>query len=271
MAELIQQIFASPYDNGNPYNKGIQLRSEEFTRRLSFGDNWSRLRIAALVSFGMPAVPATVPGLVDIGVCSGGAGIGSVSPRLYIGAGWGATISGRTEALPKFDYTTVTGGWPVCGMTLGTAGTYSTSLEGTTITSFSSMRVQGQQSLYLPTSLPFQGVYRRGLVILDMLRVSSQVFSPYLYCDTSAAPCDMTIGSMMDACEQPFASTMTVAAYSLQTNAMVSLNAYSNYTTSTVQNKPYAGSAGPLDTVNISWNLSQFPMSIWAVAVARFA
>jgi len=61
-----------------------------------------------------------------------------------------------------------------------------------------------------------------------------------------------------------------MAAYSLQTNAMVSLSNYASYLTPTVQNKPYVGSAGPLDTVNISWNLSSFPMNIWAVAVARF-
>jgi hypothetical protein len=143
-------------------------------------------------------------------------------------------------------------------------------MEGATVTNYTSLHSQGQQSLYLPTSLPFQGVYRRGLIVADILRVSSQVFSPYLYCDRNAAPCDMTIKSMMDACDQPFGATMTVAAYSLATNAMVSLSGYGNYLGTYAQNKPYSGSAGPLDTVNIAWNLSAFPMNIWAVAVARF-
>jgi hypothetical protein len=164
----------------------------------------------------------------------------------------------------------MTGGWPTAGLVLGTGGVYATAVHGSTVDSFYNQIQQGQQTLPGPSSMPFQGVYRRGLIVVDIQRVTSFRYTAYLYYDASlSAFCDITYKTMMDACDQPFLTNLTnLAGYNLQTNAMVAMT-YSNFL-GQVTTQAYTDSAGPLNCVNIAWNMSTISMTIWAVAVARF-
>lgn len=275
MAAIVQyDQFLTPYASDGPTQRGLALYNEDYIRPLPFGANWNKLRIGVCLTLDHPPAYVTAPGLVDIGVCSGSLyGINSGSPVNYIGVGWGARSSGRKGAAPLLTYyTNLTGGWSYSGIGLSDAGSqYATAQRGTTVDNFVWSRTQGSVIMYVPVTQTFNNVRRRCFVIADFNRVSETVFQAYLYHDTDNAYCDLSQRSMLSAMEAPFATTpiANVAAWNYQTNAMVSLS-MANRISTTGTPITYTNSAGPLDNLNIGWNLDSFGMTVYNIMVAKF-
>lgn len=278
MAAIVQyDQFLTPYaSDGNPQT-GLTLFNEEYIRPLPFGNVWTKLRIGVCLTMDHPSFFPTCPGLVDIGVCSGTVlGIGSGNPVNYMGVGWGASnVLGRLNNPnpPRIEYKTgdTTGGWPYSGFYVSDAGSqYALSQYGTTVPEFIWSRSQGAVYMWVPVTAPFNTVRRRAFVVVDLWRVSTQIFKAYLYYDNDNVYCDVPQRSTLAAMESPFAVTplLNMPAWNFQTNAMVNLSMANRISSTDID---YLDSAGPLDSLNIAWNLSSFGMTIYHIMVAKFA
>lgn len=279
MASIVQyNQFLTPYESDGTTQKGLTLSNEDYIRPLPFGANWNKLRIGVCLTMDHPPAYLIAPGLVDIGVCSGSRyGIGSGTPINYIGVGWGAAGPGgrynvpATPVAPTLYYLAdLTGGWTYSGFG-NTGSQYAMSQRGTTVDQFVYSRTQGGVSMIVPVTGTFNTARRRCFLIVDFNRVSQTIFQAYFYHDTNNGYCDVPQRSMLDAMEAPFFTTpiANVAAWNYQTNAMVALSLANRISVAGTL-ITYTNSAGPLDNLNIAWNLDSFGMTVYNVMVAKF-
>jgi len=266
MAVIVERLFTGGF-GGN--DKAIQLYDEELVRPLPFGDNWTKLRIVASLGIGNVA---TVAGLLDFGVCTAGSpGIGSGTPVNYVGSGFGGNST--RAAAPSIEYgNDATGGWPSSGSISGNRSVHQLCQHGSTVDDYDYSRNGGSFFGRIPNSTPNGGVYYRGMLWLDLYRVSDVLMSIKFWYPTNpvsgGAGIDMPPSAMTDACESPWGVVTTyIQGYNLQTSAQVSMT-YANGAMP-VNNQTYVGSAGALDAVNISWNLQACDCTIWGIAVAK--
>lgn len=284
MANITEQVFVSPFAGGAGRDVGLELRNEELIRPLSFGDNWTKLRIAVLMGLGQTAlngVGNVLPAaLVDIGVCSGTErGIGSANPVNYMGVGYGGGWTARygpdaagVGRLRGIEFGTVNG-WTTSGSLNGNYSHFRTAQHGSTVDGYSQSRSDSAGAVYFygPNSTLNNGAYRRGMLVADFHRKSSVLFASYLYySNASPQQCDFTTLNLLDACDGVFGASFDTSVYNFNSTAMVALS-YVNQLWSNTLNLAYAGSAGPLDSVNISWNQSVCTLTVWGVTVARYA
>jgi hypothetical protein len=266
MAVIVERLFTGGFGSTD---KAIQLYKEELVRPLPFGDNWTKLRIVASLGVGNVA---TVAGLLDFGVCTAGSpGIGSGTPVNYVGSGFGGEASRATAPIIEYG-NDATGSWPSSGSISGNRSIHQLTQHGSTIDYYNYSRSQGSVFYRVPNSTPNGGVYYRGMVWLDVNRVSDVLVDIRFFYPSGpvsgGAGIDVPPQSMMDACESPWGVSSTyIPGYNLQTSAQVSMT-YSNGVTPT-GNKAYVGSAGLLNAVNISWNLQACDCTIWGIAVAK--
>jgi len=279
MARFTEQLFVSPFVDGAGRDIGLELFNEDFIRPLPFGSNWTKLRIAVLMGLGQTANgPATTlpNALVDIGVCSGNRlGIGSTRPVNYVGVGYGGGDSGRTGTAGAhargIELVTTTGGWTASGSGSGNATHYRTAQHGLTVDSYFDTGSQGAVYFYGPNSALCNGVYRRGMLVVDIQLKSSTAYvsSLYYFIGGIFHQCDLTMLNVVDACEGAFGAGFTTPAYNLDSISMNNM-AYANVIPFPTIAYAYTGSAGPLDCVNIAWNQSVCALTIWGVAVTRY-
>lgn len=264
MAVIVQRLFTGGF---GATDKAIQLYKEELIRPFDFGDDWTKLRVAVLMGVGNTG---TVNALFDVGVCTAGnRGIGSGTPTNYVGSGMGGEASRATT--PILEYGTATGGWPQSGSISGNRSVHMLTQHGSTIDSYNYSRSQGSVFTLVPNSTPTGGVYYRGMVILDLHRVSSVLVNILFYAPNTpvvgGAGIDVPPMSMMDVCESPWGVAPFSIGYNLQTLANVTVT-YPQAASPT-GNKAYTGSAGALNAVNINWTTSACDFTIWGIAVAK--
>jgi len=256
MPEIIERTFTGPFGGTA---RGMRLRNEEFIRPLSFGNNWSKLRIVLLVGVndGLEIVNA----IFDVGVCSGATrGIGSNNPVNYVGSGVGGEPGGRYVA-NRIQTSFVTGGW------YSSAGTrHFIAQHGSVVDSYVS---DSGGTFYLGTTGALNGVYRRQLHVMDIQRVSSrQCLLANYVTNAAAVQCDVAEVTMVQMCETPFNTTATLAsAWNLQSSTLDTTVQYSFPTATSVA---WDEANGPLDSLNLAWSSTSIPCIIWGMAVTRF-
>jgi hypothetical protein len=255
MAVIVERVFVGDYGGSR---RGIELFREELVRPLPFRDNWTKLRIALLWGMGNSAI---IPGIVDVGVCSAsGRGVLSGVPVNYVGGGYGGgntrAAAGSIGYYTTGGYATATGEYHWFANHGGTEDHYSRYTTGTNY-------IGGN-------SLPQNGFYRRQLTMFDIEKVSSTQCTLTNHSMT-AAVVDNDFGSraVMDACEgSPLgASNFYIPSYSLATSAVE----YSDSSGRTETPVTWVESAGPLDALNIAWNQVVVGMTIWEMAVSKYA
>ena len=257
MAVVVERLFTGDY-GGN--HRGIELFKEEIVRPLPFRDNWTKLRIALLCGMGSSA---NIVGVVDIGVCSAsGRGVLSGVPVNYVGGGYGGgntrAAAGSIGYYTTGGYATATGVYHWYANHGGTEDHYSRFNIGTNY-------VGGN-------SLAQNGFYRRQLVLLDIQKLSSTQCTVTTQAQPSAqvaTGADYGSRAVMDACEgSPCgASNFYVPHYSLLNSAV----AYNDTNGRTETPVTWLESAGPLDALNIAWNQNYLGLTIWEMAVSKYA
>lgn len=253
MPEIIQRSFTGLY--GGTY-RGIRLYNEEFIRPLSFGDNWSKLRIVLLQ--GVNDTTDIVNAILDVGICSGTLrGIGSNNPVNYVGGGVGGGAGGR-YALNRITSTTVTGGWYSAS-----GSRHYTAQHGATVDNYQSDNVG---SYYLGTAGAANGFYRRQLFIIDITRSSASCAIAVAGASSAVVQCDCNEQAVTQACEAAYGSPVAALGYSLQDGTVTALS----FTYASTFTVPYTASAGPLNSLNIAWSSTSIPCLIWDIAVARY-
>jgi hypothetical protein len=255
MAVIVERVFVGDYGGSR---RGIELFREEIVRPLPFGNNWTKLRIALLWGIGNPAI---ITGVVDVGVCSAsGRGVLSGVPVNYVGGGYGGgntrAAAGSIGYYTSLGYATATGAIHTYAQHGGTEDYYLRDDVGTNY-------IGGN-------SLAQSGFYRRQIALLDVEKVSSIRCSVTVH-GITAAVIDNDFGgrSLMDTCEgSPFgASNSYVPGYNLATSAV-------EYSATNGGNDPlvtWLESAGPLDALNIAWNQVSVGLTIWGMAVSKYA
>jgi len=255
MPEIIERAFTGQFGGTA---RGMRLRNEEFIRPLSFGANWSKLRI--VLNVGVNDGLNIVNALIDVGVCSGTLrGIGSNNPVNYVGSGIGGGGAARYAA-NRLTTSSVTGGW------FSSSGQrHFTAQHGSVVDSYATDNVG---TFYFGTTGALNGVYRRQLFILDIQRVNSfQCAIAHITTGSASVQCDMADNAMMEVCETGFnASTSAASTYNLQSNTQDSVA----YTFSSATTVAWQEAAGPLNALNIAWSSTAIPCIIWGIAVARY-
>jgi len=258
MAVIVERLFTGDYGGSR---RGIELFKEEIVRPLPFRDNWTKLRIGLLWGLGISANFAG--GVADIGVCSAtGKGVLSGIPVNYVGTGYGGGNT-RAEAgsigfVTFSGYSTATGALHYYARHGGIEDSYSRFSPGTNY-------VGG-------CSLPQNGFHRRQIMLVDIQKTSSVSCSVALHAVTSGPVAngnDSGGRSLMEALEGSSfgASNSFVPAYSLATSSV-------NYTAthaSPFTAVAWVESAGPLDALNVAWNNNAVGLTLWGMAVSKYA
>ena len=256
MPEIIERAFTGQFGGTA---RGMRLRNEEFIRPLSFGANWSKLRI--VLNVGVNDGLNIVNALIDVGVCSGTLrGIGSNNPVNNVGSGIGGGGAARYAA-NRLTTSSVTGGW------FSSSGQrHFTAQHGSVVDSYATDNVG---TFYFGTTGALNGVYRRQLFILDIQRVSSrQCLLANYVTNAAAVQCDVAEVTMVQMCETPFNTTATLAsAWNLQSSTLDTTVQYSFPTATSVA---WDEANGPLNALNIAWSSTAIPCIIWGIAVARY-
>jgi len=255
MPEIIERNFTGGFTETI---RGILLRNEEYIRPLSFGDNWTKLRI--VLNVGLKDSLETQNAIFDVGVCSGTRrGIGSGNPVNYVGTGIGGAGTGRYAGGNRIASGSTTGGW------FASSGPrHITAQHGSTVDGYV---VDNTSTFYIGTTGALNGVYRRQLHIVDIRRVNaSQCILASYPAVTAALQCDAAGAAMTDAAEAAFNASFSITLLSFNTGLLESVS-YS-YPTPTTVNWDEAN--GPLDSLNIAWSSTSIPCILWGIAVTRF-
>jgi len=272
MAVVIERTFVG----GNAGTvRGLQLGNEEYIRRMTVGSDWTKLRIAALVNI---AHTATIPGILDIGVCSGRAGgIGSGSPLNYVGVGIGGGNATRTGT-PAIVYATQAG-WGYSNTNsssgAGYVGWHCQAQQGATISGYA--RSNGYFGpMYNPAGDLVGGSYRRGIVVADFQRSSNTtcLFAINVALAANGVSLDYDYEAMMAVSENQHCATDSelrgLVGYNQAASVFVA-TASRSFINGIATSLTYSTAAGPLDSVNIAWNLHSNYCLLWGVAVTQYA
>ena len=297
MAVIVEQLYYSP-TGGSKNQPGIRLLNEEFIRPMSFGDNWTKLRIGVLLGVGNTRLCS---GLVDIGVCSGTRrGVGSGNPVNYVGGGWGGGNTGRVTQGNAPTYPQGMSFTNTAGFAWSDGQRFIASQSATTAIGY---RQQASAwTIYGPNGTPStSGRVKRGLVLVDLWRRGSNSITILVWMGNTAdntgggaagdgvyAQCDYSVASLMAGMEcgwyvgtggYPVAGAIGGTGFlnggaGIETlnmsTGVVSNNVIGLLTTALDWTVAYQPLSGPLNSVNIAWNLASVPCTLWAVAVSKY-
>jgi hypothetical protein len=227
----------------------LTLANEEFLRPLSIGNNWSKLRLGAML-----ALPPN--GTNNLTGCSLMLGICSAANPFANTAGFAAA---STTNFIGLDLVTDSSGNPASGVFTYNAG------SGNPYYSVSSAcarrRVGTTDSVAVATALAHAvtqttgTLARRTLHYVEITKGSPSYTVKYYAENSTLAVMDFTEAHFLDGLEQ--SGTPTVNGQSLFASSVMSLACDE--------------SAGVFDTVNLFWNRSQFPLEVYALAAFRMA
>jgi hypothetical protein len=255
MAVIVERMFTGG-DVGGAC-RGVELFNEEIVRTLPFGNNWTKLRIAVLLGLGNAA---SITGVIDVGVCSAsGPGVLSTLPLNYVGTGYGGEATRNAAGVVGYN----TSG----GYTYTPAARHYYAHHG----GVDDFWFRDNVGTYYGggNSLLQSGFWRRGLLGVDIEKISS------IRCDVSfhgttlaTLDNDRNARSMTDFCEgSPHGtSNFYVSAFNLATG----LAEFSD-TSATPVAVTWADSGGPLDALNIAWNQTSCGLTVWGMAVSKYA
>ena len=224
-------------DGVKPY---ITVGSEEYVRPLAMGTNWTKIRIAMLVSIVPNGINNIANGGVIMGVCSGtSAPYGAASTTNFIGASYASV--GTT--LVTYTYT-AGAGFPY----------YSIGYPQLVSKTGASVSITGQSSSVTP-GFAVAGVgnlIRRGFLFVDIQKGSPNYTVTFLNSwPTSRTDLDYTTTHLVEFCESGAINATAASAHSVANT--------------------FSEAAGALDTVNIYWPRSANPLEIYSIAVARLS
>lgn len=235
-ASIVTRDFTSVYDNA------LVLGGASYLRQLSYGSGWSRIRLGALVA----VTPNSTSNITDtafiLGLCSGKDYPGSASlPANAFGVSFiGNYTSGATRTLTY----TANSGYPYYAPTTGSV------YRRVGTTQFTSAAAG---AFFLP--LAYTGTQKRRFpVIIDITRSigGSGLATVTAYGVTVAATgqLDFRPDDLQSALDQ--LGTPTIRSVALTAGT----------TLSTI---PISDDAGALDTFELFWSSSAFPLEIYAV------
>jgi hypothetical protein len=212
-------------------DRALQLGNEEFIRPMSFGTNWSKIRIGVVAA--LNATQGLRQAGFLMGVCAGaGSSWKTVNTSEFVGVHFGATVENSTYAYVL--------GPPAYFTQAGVSVPSVTKLAGVV-----SNRGGANTTAYfgaMPSTT-------RVAYFLDITKGSSYIVNALWPNSIANAQADNSIATFIANMETDGTPTNT-ASLGAQTFA-------------------YAG-AGLLDTLNLSWNHSTPVMTIFAIAVCRF-
>jgi hypothetical protein len=235
MASIVENIIG---------DRALQLGSEEFVRKLSFGNNWNFLRIAARVQInGMADIAAP---RLQLGLCNGDQATFTSANCNYVGA----TLNVDNNSRFRFASDLYFGGVPA--ITQGAlavkkiVNTTSEQIMGTTVAGYIAAASLGNPSLYF----------------VDVFRVSASSYTVYFNrCTISQvtnAAANLTSTYAFLRCAEDELLTSTFAA------------SYITSYTAAIANVTLTGLSANMDTVSIYWNKSTPTVEISDLSVIRF-
>lgn len=235
-AAIITRDFTSVYDNA------LVLGGASYLRTLAYGNGWSRIRIGALVAV-TPNGTSNIPDATfTVGLCSGQDYPGSAN---LPGNAFGASVCGSYSigATRLLTYT-ANSGFPYFSPTTGTVYRR----QGVT-----TLNSAGFGSILLPTA--YTGTQKRRFpVIVDITRTigGSGLATVIVYGATTVAQAqlDYRPDDLQSALDQ--VGTPTVRNTALTASA-------------TISTIPIGDEFGGLDTFELFWSSSTYPLEIYAV------
>lgn len=234
MSNVAQRVFVL----GNNNNTYMTLANEEFVRTLAIGSNWTRLRLGILVAFTPDGTNNIAGAVLALGMSAGvnnpfGA---ALTDNFYGGSMLGAA-TGQTMLY------NAGGGNPY--FTTGGVVNQIKRVGGVTSTG---------SSAGIPDVATNTGTtQRRTAMFLELIKgVSNSVASFTM--SVAIAQTDCPFYAFLDAMET--------------TSPVIAGNSYGNLQASSFEDISEA--AGALDTFNVFWNKSAFPLEIYGMAVYRY-
>ncbi|MBI5388202.1 MAG: hypothetical protein HZA90_26355 [Verrucomicrobia bacterium] len=231
-------------------DKFLVLGNEEWVRKLGIGSDWTKLRLGLLVALTPDGTSNLIGCTFVLGLCSAGEPFSNTvgfarhtpgNPANFLGADF--SLDGSSAPAP-LTYNAGAGNPYLSGVFWGVrhraAGTdYCGTVNST------------NQSLATNNgTLP-----RRSPLYLDITKGSPD-FTLKAFTPTAAqAVMDFTPAHFLDGLEQP--GTPVLNGQTL--------------TAGSTTTRPFSEAGGALDTVNVFWNKSAFPLEVFAVAAYRVA
>lgn len=214
----------------------MTLANEEYVRTLSIGSNWTKIRIGMFHAFTPDGTNNLTGVTLTLGICSGTVNpFGAASTTNWVGACLNGSVLG--------------------GLTYN-ANSGNPYFSGSGNVSFGK-RVGNTNTLTAPGGA-FTGstntgaIQRRTPIYVDITKGNPNYTVSSFNCPPANFAQEFTFANFMDAMEQTSASV-----------GGVSFNASNSQTVATSE------VAGTLDTLDILWNKSLFPIEIYAIAVYR--
>lgn len=229
-------------DGQRPY---ITLAREEYMRPLSFGNNWTCLRLALLVAVQPSGTSNILNTGLFLGICSGSsAGVGAPSTTNFVGA----DISGNNDVVYTWTYNA------------GGGNPYFTATNPSTLSKVdTTYNISGVGSFTWAHPAAGLGLARKGLVLVHIIKGSPNFRVSISAISAALVVSDYTFSQMfeyLDAYNTPGLND----GYSYLNGVALS------YSTGT---PPCSEADGPLDTLDIYWPSTTHPLELYALAVNR--
>jgi hypothetical protein len=221
-------------------DKYLALGNEEFVRTLAIGSSWTRLRVGLLVAL-TPDGTSDLQGVQLVwGLCSGKTNpFGAATTTNFLGSKWGTNAAGDT-----LTYNANSGNpyyW--CGRSMmKKVGATKSVLNGVTTEFHRAATNTGS-------------VQRRSLLLMEITKGSPNFTMTAWNLAATGVAKDFTPAHLLEALEQ--ATSVVVNGETLGAGTSVST--------------AFDEGAGALDTVDVHWNKSAFPLEIYALATYRLA
>jgi hypothetical protein len=226
--------------------------------------------------------------------------VASANPVNYVGGGWGGGNTGRVTQGSSPPYRQGMSFANTGGFAWSDGQRFIASQAGTTTIAYRQQTTSWV--IYGPNSTPStSNLVKRGLVMVDLWRRGSNSITILVWMGNTAdntgggaagdgvyAQCDYSVASLMAGMEcgwyggtggYPAAGAIGGTGYlnggvGIETlnmsTGMVSNNIIGLLFTALDWTIAYQPQSGPLDCVNIAWNLDSAPCTLWAVAASKY-
>lgn len=248
MAVIYTKIFS---DGTKPY---LLMQNEEFVRPLSVGTNWQKLRLSAIIAVRSQGAVSPTASTLMLGLCSDTKGYMAVDTANFIGCHYteSNTGAGVYYCTPTF---VANGGNPLYQFS---ASGYAVSITRSKGVSYSPAG-GGYGAASVQLAIADQGNSRRSMIACDIIK-GVNWNTNFLSAAFSSATSLVTMDEMLNFHE-------TTSGACSCGGANVTLQGWS----AGGPVNPNESVNGYLNSFNLSWNKSAYPIEIYAIAVSRQA
>jgi hypothetical protein len=235
MANIITNTFLTGAD------KGLELANLDYVRRFSWGNNWNRIRIGAVLTITPNGTSNITNTDFAFGLCSG-----TTKPWNSTPDNWVGFRSPTGSGLGTYQYIANSGDPVYSFTTFGKMTSYQLGVEN----AFTNLSVVG----VVQTKPNNIATPKRSCLILEIPK-GSPSYSFFLWCQQTSGH------GALDVPPWRFGQAMTQAL------GVVDAGLASSAGTQTVNASEVNGD---LDCMNIFWNQASFPMQLHAMAAVRY-